>query len=71
MPRFFASFTASRESAIALSESAGVMPVMWNHSTPSSALSQSMSPGFASAMEECARSYTTLLGRWFAPDSRK
>ena len=31
---------------------AGVMPVMWNHSTPSNALSQSISPGLASAMAE-------------------
>ena len=38
--------------------------------TPSKALSQSMSLGLASAMEEYSRSYTTLLGSWFAPGSR-
>ena len=48
--------------SLALSEIAGVMPVMWNQSTPSNALSQSMSPGFARAMAEYARSYTTLEG---------
>jgi len=52
MPRFFASATDSSDSSMAVSEMAGVMPVMWNQSTPSNALSQSMSPGFASAMAE-------------------
>ena len=56
MFRFFASLTDSRDSSIADSEIAGVMPVMWNQSTPSKALSQSISPGFASAIEEYARS---------------
>ena len=37
-------------------EMAGVMPVIWNQPMPSKALSQSMSPGFASAMAESARS---------------
>ena len=52
MPRFFASATDSSDSSMAVSEMAGVMPVMWNQSTPSNALSQSMSPGLASAMAE-------------------
>ena len=56
MPRFFASLTDATESSIALSLMAGVMPVMWNHSTPSKALSQSISPGLASAMADHARS---------------
>lgn len=54
--RFFASLRDSRDSSIALSEIAGVMPVMWNQATPSNALSQSILPGFAIAMEEYARS---------------
>ena len=54
--RFFASLTDSRLSSIADSLMAGVMPVMWNHSTPANALSQSMSPGFAIAMADQARS---------------
>ena len=70
MPRFFASFTDSKESSMAVSEMAGVMPVMWNQSTPAKAASQSMSPGFARAMAEYSRSYTTLEGSWFAPPSR-
>ena len=56
MFRFFASLTDSRLSSIADSLIAGVMPVMWNHPTPSNALFQSISPGFASAIEEYARS---------------
>ena len=56
MFRFFASFTDSSDSSIADSEIAGVMPVIWNQPTPSNALSQSISPGFAMAMEEYARS---------------
>ena len=38
MPRFLASFTDSRLRSLALSEIAGVMPVMWNQVAPSSAL---------------------------------
>ena len=56
MPRFLASCTDSSDSAIADSEIAGVIPVMWNHPTPSKALSQSISPGFAMAMADHARS---------------
>ena len=48
--------TVLPDNAIALSLTAGVMPVMWNHSTPSKALSQSISPGLASAMADHARS---------------
>ena len=57
MPRFFAALTDLKLSSIADSEIAGVMPVMWNRPlTPSNALFQSISPGFASAIEEYARS---------------
>ena len=56
MFRFFASLDGLRLSSIADSLMAGVIPVIWNQSTPSNALSQSISPGFASAMEEYARS---------------
>ena len=70
MPRSFASRTDSSDRAMAVSEMAGVMPVMWNQSTPAKAASQSMSPGLASAMADQALSYTTLEGSWLAPASR-
>ena len=56
MPRFLASLTDAMDSSIALSLMAGVMPVMWNHATPSKTLSQSISSGLASAMADHARS---------------
>ncbi len=56
MPRCFAFLTDSKLSSIADSEIAGVIPVMWNQSTPSNALFQSILPGFASAIDEYARS---------------
>ena len=64
MPRFLASLTDSSDSSIADSEMAGVMPVMWNQSTPSKTFSQSTSPGFASEMAEfvCSAAIQTLGG---------
>ncbi|MFQ9147574.1 MAG: hypothetical protein ACLR5G_04635 [Eubacteriales bacterium] len=56
MPRALAALRAATDSSAADSETAGVMPEMWNHSTPSSTLSQSMSPGFMSQKAEWARS---------------
>ena len=65
MPRFLASLTASRERSLALSEIAGVIPVMWNQSTPSKALSQSISPGCARQMEDQSRFAGTLVSAGF------
>ena len=55
-PISFAFFTASSDSAAAVAEMAGVMPVMWNHEPPAKVFAQSTSPGFASAMAAPARS---------------
>jgi hypothetical protein len=44
---------------------AGVMPVTWNHPASAMIAFQSKSSGLAVAMELPARSYTTLLARWF------
>ena len=45
MPFSLAIFTASKHASAADCEIAGVIPVQWNHSTPSKALSQSTIPG--------------------------
>ena len=47
------------------------MPVKWNHFAPLSIFAQSKSPRFASAIDEPARSYTTLDARCDAPFSAK
>ena len=53
---FFASFTASSETLAALSEIAGVIPVIWNQSTSEKTLSQSKSDTSAQAIVDPARS---------------
>ena len=56
MPFALAALQASSVSAAALSESAGVMPVQWNHDAFSKIASQSNSDTAALAMAEPARS---------------
>ena len=48
----WAAFTASRLRSMALSLTAGVMPVMWNQPTSRKTAFQSRSPGFARARAE-------------------
>ena len=56
MPLARAFFAASSARSAAELLMAGVMPVMWNQPASSSARSQSMSPGLASAMALLSRS---------------
>ena len=56
MPFALAALQASRVSAAAESDRAGVMPVQWNQVAPSNTLSQSISPTCAVEMEEYLRS---------------
>ena len=61
---------ASSHAAAADADMAGVIPVKWNQSLPSKTRRQSTSPGSISAIEDAARSYTTLDARMAAPFSR-
>ena len=70
-PISFAIVIASRHASAAPWDKAGVMPVQWNQSAPFNTSRQFTIPGLMSAIDEFARSYTTLLARATAPVSRK
>ena len=56
MPRLPASRRASMDRSLAPGEMAGVIPVIWNQSTPAKARPQSTVPGLARESAEYSRS---------------